>query len=76
VAKANILAMRRRMRRYSRQYRAGEISLDKVRQCIQSWIGHACHADSYRLRSRVLTSVAFQRGEAGGAPWGLVEQQP
>jgi hypothetical protein len=28
------------------------------------------------LRSRVLTSVAFQRGEAGGAPWGLVEQQP
>ena len=76
VAKANILAMRRRMHRYSRQYREGEISLAQVRQCIQSWIGHACHADSYRLRSRVLTSVAFQRGEAGGAPWGFVEQQP
>ena len=76
VAKANTLAMRRRMHRYSRQYREGEISLAQVRQCIQSWIGHACHADSYRLRSRLLTGVAFQRGEAGGAPWGLVEQQP
>jgi retron-type reverse transcriptase len=76
VAKANILCMRRRLCRYSRQYRDGEISLDKVRQCIQSWIGHACHADSYRLRSRLLTSVAFQRGEAEGAPWRLVEQQP
>jgi retron-type reverse transcriptase len=76
VAKANILAMRRRMRRYSRQYRAGEINLDKVRQCIHSWIGHAGHADSYRMRSRLLTSVAFQRSEAGGAPWGFVEQQP
>jgi retron-type reverse transcriptase len=76
VAKANILAMRRRLRRYSRQYRDGEMSLDKVRQCIQSWIGHACHADSYRLRSRLLAGAAFQRGEAGGAPWGLVEQQP
>jgi hypothetical protein len=76
LAKANILAMRRRLRQNSRQYRHGEISLDKVRRCIQSWIGHACHADSYRLRGRLLTSVAFQRGEAESTPWRLVEQQP
>jgi retron-type reverse transcriptase len=76
VIKTNALAMRRRMRRYSQEFRDGEVSLAQVRQCIQSWIGHACHADSYRLRGRVLTGVAFQRGEARGAPRGLVEQQP
>jgi len=56
--------MRRRLRKYSRQYSDGLIHLNKIRQSIQSWIGHAKHADTYALRSRILQSVAFQRAEA------------
>jgi hypothetical protein len=76
VAKDNALRMRRRLKKFSRQYREGQIALDQIRQSIQSWIGHVRHADSYHLRSRLLGSVAFQRGEAGGAPGRLLEQRP
>jgi len=65
------------VRRYTEFARKNRYVLKcDIQKYFQSWIGHACHADSYRLRSRLLTGVAFQRGEAGGAPWGLVEQQP
>ncbi len=44
------------------QYADGQIDLAAVGQRIQSWIGHAAHADSYRLRERILGSVTFQKG--------------
>lgn len=75
LKKENALKMRRKLRKYSRQYADGRIDLKKISQSIQSWIGHAKHADTYRLRSGILQSVAFQRAEARGAPGGLVEQQ-
>jgi retron-type reverse transcriptase len=76
VTKDNALRMRRRLKKFSRQYREGHIALEQVHQSIQSWIGHVCHADSYHLRSRLFGGVAFQRGEAGGAPGRFMEQQP
>jgi len=76
VKKDNVLRMRRRLKVLSQRYRERQISLDDVRQSIQSWIGHAKHADSYRLRSRLLEGVVFQRGETSGAPRGFLEQQP
>lgn len=71
----NALAMRRRMRKMARQYRSKRISLDKTRQRIHSWIGHASHADTWKLRGRILGSVSFQRGDADHAPGRRVEQQ-
>jgi RNA-directed DNA polymerase len=76
LAKDNALRMRRRLKRMSTLYRGGKIPLTRVHQSVRSWIGHASHADTYRLRSRILGSVAFQRGKAGGAAGRLVEQQP
>ncbi|MDF1594362.1 MAG: reverse transcriptase/maturase family protein [Desulfobacterales bacterium] len=73
--KGNALRMRRRLKKMRSLYREGKIELDKIQQRIQSWIGHAAHADTYRLRRRVLESVAFQRGITGNAAGGFVEQQ-
>jgi retron-type reverse transcriptase len=76
LKKANVLRIRRRLRGFQVQYAAGQIDLAKIRQSVQSWIGHASHADTYRLRRRLLGGAVFQRGEARGAPWRFVEQQP
>ena len=51
--------MRRKMKRMARQYHEGKITLDQVSQVVMSWVGHAGHADTFRLRSRVLGDVAF-----------------
>lgn len=51
--------MRRKMKRMARQYHEGKITLDQVTQVVMSWIGHAGHADTFRLRSRILGDVAF-----------------
>jgi hypothetical protein len=72
LKKQNALHMRHKLRIMSRQYAQGRIDLPAINQRIQSWIGHAAHADSYRLRRRVLGSVTFQRGQTQNASGRLV----
>jgi retron-type reverse transcriptase len=73
--KGNALRMRRRMKQMAAEYENGNISLDKVRQRIQSWIGHAAHADTWKIRGRILGGMAFTRDAAQNASGGLLEQQ-
>ncbi|MDD5450406.1 MAG: reverse transcriptase domain-containing protein [Desulfovibrionales bacterium] len=75
LKKNNVLRTKRRLKRLSGQYRDGDVTLERINQSIRSWIGHASHADTYLLRSRVLGGVVFQRGEAKGAAGRFVEQQ-
>ena len=59
----------RRMRGFARAYAAGLIDLDDIKPSLQSWIGHAMHADTWGLRARVISSIVFRRGtgrEAAG----------
>lgn len=72
--KANVLRMRRKMKTMSRNYSRGMVSLTSVHQSIQSWVGHAGHADTWKLRSRVLGSVTFQRGNSYAAAGRELEQ--
>ncbi len=51
--------MKRKMRRMASQYHRGEITWDDIDPVIMSWIGHARHADTYNLRTKVLGGVAF-----------------
>lgn len=61
----NLRRSRRRLRGYQRAYRTGEMSSEKVRDCIRSWIGHLKHGNTWRLRQRIFTDLVFQRsGEA------------
>lgn len=73
--KGDALRMRRRMKKMATEYENGNISLDKIGQRIQSWIGHAAHADTWKIRERILGGAAFIRGAAQNAPGRLVEQQ-
>jgi retron-type reverse transcriptase len=69
---------RRRLGTYGRSYARGVMSADRVRQGLVGWIGHARHADTWRLRTRLLSN--FRLVPRRGAPrdvqpsGGLVEQ--
>jgi len=54
----------RRLRRFARQYAAGRIDWPKIDSSVQSWIGHASHADTEGLRMAIFSQVVFRR-EAG-----------
>lgn len=61
VRKSNVHRFKRRLRRMQAAYARGEMGLEEVQQRVVSWLGHAAHADSYRLRAQVMARAVFQR---------------
>ena len=60
----------RRLRGFARAYAEGLITLADVKPSLHSWIGHAIHADTVRLRAKIISRIVFRRGtgrEAAGA---------
>jgi len=53
--------MRRKLRRIQRLYARDEIALPTINSIIQSWLGHCKHADTYRLRKKILGAIRFKR---------------
>lgn len=65
----NVKRFRRRLRRYDREVRDGFRSVEQARACVQSWVAHARHAQTVRLRRQVLSSVPWlsvSQGEGAG----------
>ena len=61
IAKENVHRFRRRMRWMQRAFASGRIGFDAIRPRIMSWLGHARHANTYRLRSDLFRRMTFQR---------------
>ena len=58
----NGFRFRRRLRRMSGMYRDGLIDWPAVNASVRSWIGHACHAETEKLREVMFSQVGFRRG--------------
>jgi retron-type reverse transcriptase len=52
----------RKLRRFARAYAAGRLAWDDFNPAVQSWIGHASHADTLALRRRIFSAIPFSRG--------------
>jgi RNA-directed DNA polymerase len=61
ITKQNVRRFRRRLRWMQREFASGHIGFDEIRPRIMSWIGHARHASTYRLRSDMFCRMTFQR---------------
>ncbi|MCK9520322.1 MAG: reverse transcriptase/maturase family protein [Syntrophales bacterium] len=61
MRKANVKRTRRKFRKFSRLYHAGRMTMDEIRPSIMSWLGHAKHGDTWRIRQKVLGSCVFSR---------------
>jgi len=57
----NIIAARRRFQQVRREYEAGRMSLEEVRQRVASFIGHTQHCDAHRVTQTVLDDLVLAR---------------
>lgn len=62
VRAENLQRARRRLRKMQEDYRRSLIGLDQVTQSLRSWIAHLEHGDTWQLRQRVFSHLAFARG--------------
>ena len=68
LTQQNVRRFRRRVRWMQRSFAAGRLSLEAVRPRITSWISHARHASTYRLRADLFSKMSFQRAAAIPSP--------
>jgi RNA-directed DNA polymerase len=59
LRRRNVKAFARRLRAQRDAYQAGEMTLDEIQQSLQSWIAHARHGNTYRLRQALMRQVIF-----------------
>jgi retron-type reverse transcriptase len=61
LARENVTRMKRRLKRLQRAFAAGQIGPADLRRRLVGWIGHAAHADTFRLRERLFRETSFSR---------------
>ncbi len=69
----------RKLRRFARGYAAGRLAWADFDPSVQSWLGHAQHADTENLRETIFSAIVFRResgNETACYPGRLLEQQP
>jgi len=64
LKKPNVVAFRRRVRWMRDAYAQGRLDWADVKVRLDSWIGHACHADSKRLIEWLSRDWRFTRGSS------------
>ena len=66
---SNVKRARRRFRRYDQEVRSGTRRIEQVQSCVQSWVAHAQHAKTYRLREQMLADFPWwsSKGKGGGS---------
>ena len=52
----------RRLRRMAAMYAADRLDWAAIDASVQSWIAHACHADTWGLRRAIFSRIIFRRG--------------
>ncbi len=55
----NVVRMKRRMKLFQALHKEGVMTWLHIRQSIQSWIGHASHANTSRLRGLLMDEMTF-----------------
>lgn len=57
----SIRRIKKTLKRLQSMYAKGFVTMDRVRQSVTSWVGHACHAEAFGLRRALLGSFVFSR---------------
>ena len=61
LRKSNIRLFVKRMKKFQREYKEDIVDLQTVNQSVQSWIGHAGHADTWHLRKKLFKRFVFAK---------------
>lgn len=57
----SVRRMKKRLKRLQASYAENKVTLAGVNARIQSWLGHARHADSFGLRSKLMGKTVFRK---------------
>jgi len=60
LRKCSVNRIKAKLKQFHRKFGEGEINLVEIKQTIQSWLGHASHANTYNLK-KALLSKPFRR---------------
>jgi retron-type reverse transcriptase len=60
LRKSSVKRIKTKLKKFHTDYYNGETNISEINQSIQSWIGHAKHANTFKLRS-TLFNQAFKR---------------
>jgi retron-type reverse transcriptase len=61
LRKSSITRMKRKLRAFARNYTDGKIDLEKIQASINSWLGHAKHANTYNLRVKLFHDFKLEK---------------
>lgn len=59
LRKRSTKRIRRALKRLKRDYGEGKVTAERINSTVQSWLGHANHADSYRFRQKLFSELTF-----------------
>jgi len=71
VRNSSKAAAKRRIKALDRKLKAGEITQNKVTQCVNSWLGHARHSNSYNLAKKVYAGYDYVKVEHKNYKFGV-----
>ena len=60
VRKRSKMAMRKRIKKWNKDYEKGKLDLKVVSQSWNSWLGHISHANAYHLMERYKEKMLFK----------------
>ena len=59
LRKSSAKRMRQKLRYFAAGYATREFTFDEINASVQSWVGHAQHADTYKLRRRLFDNFVL-----------------
>lgn len=65
LKRQNLVRFKRRMKKFVREYAPGHKHWGHVNQSINSWLGHAKHADAKKITELVMEEFVFRKQEGG-----------
>lgn len=63
VRNSSKAAMKRRIKAMDRKVKNGELSKEYVQQCVNSWLGHARHSNSFNLCKKIFSKYDYIKVE-------------
>ena len=60
LRKSSVKRMRRKLKAFAEGYADGSRTFEEINASVQSWLGHAGHADTYRLRCRLFADFVLK----------------
>lgn len=63
VRNSSKAAMKRRIKAMDRKVKNGELTKEYVQQCVNSWLGHARHSNSFNLSKKLFSKYNYIRVE-------------